>query len=371
MVDGTIAEFRTGRGVPVIVLSQLGQRECIVLLITVLGLPSLLSQRIVPALRVVAQIALGSVDFLHFTTIEQLQEQWIQRRSDHVILHTDNPDVRIANLLTINAKQIILVSEDPTSVALHFRYSRSMELEFAIRSASSIFASLHDIILGCQNLLMLSPDNCATPKSFIELVLQFLDLKLSNEQADEILRSIAEADGKHWLSGKALDGDAHHRLDGDEQALIHSLNPYGAIFRMRPAEGFNWPRGLFFGTDRMGQPLDAPFAETIELVGPARILCYGPYFHLPPGEWTLRASLEVNDNYSGNELLIEIMIGLEVQVHRPALLPVKGHYGFEVPFTVVEPRNAVQLRLWTRQGAIEGTLALGMIEVRKTHRDRA
>lgn len=333
------------------------------MLITVLGVPSSLSQHAIHAIQLIARTALGSVDLLHFTTIEQLQEQWTLRQSDHVILHTDNPDARIASLLAANAKQIILVSEDPVLAALYLRDSAIVQLEFAIRAVSSIFASLHDVILQCPKLLTLSPGNCTTPASLVAHVLSFLDLQLTDEQAGEVLHALGYRNGNWWSSEINRDEDAGYVLNKDDQALLQSLIPYRAILRMKPAERFSWPRELFFGTDRVGAPISAPFEEVIELVGPARVLCYGPYFHLPPGDWILNSSFEVNDNYSGNELLIEILAGHETLVHRPALLPAQGNYFFEVPFTVTEPRNRIEFRLWTRQGAIEGTLALKKIEV--------
>ena len=315
------------------------------------------------AIQLIAGGALGAVDFFHFTTIEQLQEQWARRESDHVILHTDNPDARIAGLLAANAKQIILVSEDPVSAALHIRDSSDVELGSAVRAVSSIFASLHDVILRCPNLLTLSPGNSATPASLVSHVLSFLGLELTESKTTEVLRMLAGPDGNRWLYGIDRDDDARTALSKNDQALLQSLIPYRSILGMKPVERFNWPRELFFGTDRIGTPINAPFEEVIELVGPARILCCGPYFHLPPADWVLTSSIEVNDNHSGNELLIEVLAGSETLVHRPALLPDKGHYFFEVSFTITEPRNRIEFRLWTRQGAIEGTLALKKIEV--------
>lgn len=336
------------------------------MLITVLGLPSPLSERTVPALRLILQAALGSVDFLHFTTIEQLHEQWVQRQSDHVILHTDNPDARIANLLTVNAKNIIFISEDPVEIALHFRDSVPLPLDVAIHSTSSIFASLHDIVLKCPNLLAISSQNSATPMEFIANILSFFDLSLSDGQFNEILRVIAESDENRWPSGRALKSGVRERLNQNEQALVESLTPYRSMFRMKPTARFNWPRGLFFGTDRTGALTHTRVTEVIELVGPARLLCYGPYLHLPPGEWILNTSFEVSGNYSGNELLLEVIAGHEVLIHRPALLPIQGRFSFEIPFSVEEPREPIVLRVWMRQGAIEGTFALLSVNVHRS-----
>lgn len=337
------------------------------MLITVLGLPTSSSHRAALAIRAIVQVALGDVDFLHFSTLEQLKEQWSLRRSNNVILYTDDPDEKTSQLLASKARQIIFLAEDPIFVALCMQQKFNRQFRASLMLTSSIFASFHDIVVGESNVLILPPEKRFTPNLLIAGVLSFLDIALPDERTEEIVDAIADLDPGGERVEAALDSDTSYAMTAEERIMAQSLIPYRSIFTNGATVRFNWPRQLFLGTDQVGAPTGTSLPEVIELVGPARILSYGPYFHLPRGVWLLRTFLEVEDNYSGNELIIEIMIGQEILVHRPALLPIQGSYSFEVPFTVTEPRYPVEHRLQLRQGAIEGVLILKKVEITRVN----
>lgn len=131
----------------------------------------------------------------------------------------------------------------------------------------------------------------------------------------------------------------------------------------RPLARSQWPIPLFMTSDKKGQPLWANLREAIDLTGPARTLIYGPYLHLPVGAWYLRGTLQVEDNHSRNVVQMDVTAGERTLAMVKAPLPVEGEFAFEMTFEVDEPRDPMQLRVHILEGAIEGALRLGAIEI--------
>ena len=84
-----------------------------------------------------------------------------------------------------------------------------------------------------------------------------------------------------------------------------------------------WPREIFFSGDDGGQFV----AGHQELTGPARFFIYGPYMHLPAGNWVALIEIEVSENYSGNRLQADVVSG-EILGAITADLPGNGVFSF-------------------------------------------
>jgi hypothetical protein len=74
-------------------------------------------------------------------------------------------------------------------------------------------------------------------------------------------------------------------------------------------------------------------------------------------------------------LKIEMMNGHDVIAQSLGPLPAEGSFVASIAGRIAEPREPLQIRLSIQQGAIEGALALGPVEMRKldeadaTHED--
>jgi len=94
------------------------------------------------------------------------------------------------------------------------------------------------------------------------------------------------------------------------------------------------------------------------MVGRARYLVLGPYFHLPRGEWKVRVEIEVTHNESGNHIRSELVSGDAVVAAIHAPLPKEGVFAFDMTLTVLEPFLPIDVRIYMLYGAIEGTFLL-------------
>jgi hypothetical protein len=137
-------------------------------------------------------------------------------------------------------------------------------------------------------------------------------------------------------------------------------NAYRPIFDRKRLSNLVWPRELFFTCNEgYGHP------EHIELTGPARCLIWGPYLHLPPGEWVARVEFEVRENWTGNSLQAEIYDGVDIMAIVRTNLPSEGLFSFELPFSLPVCDRRLEIRLNLMKGAIEGRFCLRSVTLRR------
>jgi hypothetical protein len=128
---------------------------------------------------------------------------------------------------------------------------------------------------------------------------------------------------------------------------------YKGVGSGRGRRRIEWPTEMWLDAARPGQLLRGP----IDMVGPARYVLYGPYFHLPAGAWIAEVVIELADNRSGNRLCADIFSG---EVLGGVVMPLmaSGVFVFSIPFRLIDPFLPVELRFQLLEGAIEGRLAL-------------
>lgn len=327
-----------------------------ILLLTILAPPSKFAAWAVPALRSLAEAALGDLDYIHVTTIDQFRDDWRNRKFENLMLFSDCPDIELGRILGKNEGPTILLREDPAAVATHVKDFSSQTPISAARIASVSFSALHDVALACLGLMVLSQDR--SPEALLRAAIRFFGLTVPDAKIKEVAVRVGapiELPTKAAVEGAETKNALTAMFLSDD--LIMSLAPFASIYEGEAPKSFTWSRSLFLGVDQVGAPTDASLESEIDLTGPARILFYGPYFHLPRGEWLLTAEFHVADNLSGNKLNIDVMAGLDVVTQGTTALPTRGSYEFRLPFAVAEPREAIQLRFATMEGAIEGKLA--------------
>ena len=111
------------------------------------------------------------------------------------------------------------------------------------------------------------------------------------------------------------------------------------------------------------RPDGRPWTDPINLMGPARAVLYGPYFHLPVGEWTARVEFEIDGAVSGIEAVTDVRIN-EVVTEKTFAMPAKGIFAYELSFHVSDPHHAVEIRIFIKKSAIEGVFLPRSVRVR-------
>ena len=143
---------------------------------------------------------------------------------------------------------------------------------------------------------------------------------------------------------------------GQPLALLRQVLAPMLAFAEGAREPIVWPLCCFYAGDHPGE-LAPPIVETL---GPARILYYGPYFHLPPGRWQVDVQLffanDIPDSILSAELYAQDVLA-QVEMH--------PQYGglFQGGMSMTVPRadHGIEFRLWIRFGALSGHLGLRQV----------
>ena len=178
--------------------------------------------------------------------------------------------------------------------------------------------------------------------------LQITHLLTGDNQASHLVRGSVDRHFPHFATRS-------HGAQTREVAAIKCIATcYEGLAEGHGMAHADWPAFIFSSGDKIGDQIDGPN----ELLGPARIIIYGPYMHLPLGEWSSHVEIEIVENRSGNRLKVDLVCGPKILVSASAEIPIMGHYCFSLSFTITEPLEPLELRFQIESGAIEGRFLL-------------
>jgi hypothetical protein len=146
-------------------------------------------------------------------------------------------------------------------------------------------------------------------------------------------------------------------ISSEEVAIIDQvLSPIALTAVSSDITPICWPSSVFLYGDRPNER--APLVA--DVTGVARIIFYGPYFHLPAGRWQVQVVLGFSDDIFGTPFSIE--------VHGSAVVAkavVKPHGGgiFTGSFSMAHTKSQdpLELRIRNEEGAIEGRIGLARV----------
>ncbi|GGF80184.1 hypothetical protein GCM10007301_45400 [Azorhizobium oxalatiphilum] len=332
------------------------------MLITTFGPPSGFTQCCVFLMRQLTDEMLSEVDYMVAGELAQLKEAWANRRQPHVFFFADCPERALVEVFMKLQAPSVAFLESPNDITGYVVRERGMAWTWAVRLTHQCLIAIGDLIAS-DNLLVLRREYELTLGEFFRAIALQFQMDISDHQLAAIMRR-ADLDGDFTLdspleevllarwpharpSERALEGLS--RPDADViRAVNAGLKP---IMAGRRLEQIDWPQEMFIA----GDPPNDILLGTIEMLGPARCICYGPYLNLPMGSWTVSLEIEVRENFSGNHFDIDIFHGEVIALEHFAV-PVQGRFQLSAHFDVRDPREPIQLRIIMREGAIEGLL---------------
>jgi hypothetical protein len=147
------------------------------------------------------------------------------------------------------------------------------------------------------------------------------------------------------------------RVVGQALALLRqAVTPLVNFVTGMGREPVVWPLACFYAGDFP----DELASSFIEVVGPARILYYGPYFYLPRGRWRADIQLIVSGNMHDKKLAVDVYAGVALARH--AFKPAQGGLlQASLIFVVERAEDRIEVRVELLEGAIEGYLGLKQV----------
>ena len=147
------------------------------------------------------------------------------------------------------------------------------------------------------------------------------------------------------------------QLSGQALALTRQvLAPMLTLAAGGEREPIVWPLSCFYSGDQPGEQA-SPIMDT---AGPARILYYGPYFHLPPGRWRVEIQMFFSNDVPASMLAAEILGSAKLAriEFRPAH---GGLFQADMPLFIERPEERIEFRIWLLSGTISGQFGLRQV----------
>ena len=310
----------------------------------------------------------GQFHRVHCTSAAEMYEQW-RRRGDHCVLFTtDYLEESVCELLRESGAPIVALT-DTAEVAIKTAAKLRMLSCFDAVRVSSLYISSLAEALNHDATTVFSAD--ARNMRVADFVPQFLSaLNLSDpEIAARVLRRVIPSDAQResLTVEEALDAT---QSGGDQDDVIANwsiaefdcykqiASDYQKILDRSPVQEIVWPAAILYSAApgfRTDKPLD--------LLGPARLLVWGPYMHLTRGYWTASMEFEVVGNLSPNSVIADVLVGGEFAGLGEFDLPERGVYTWRLAFEVTEVAKPVEVRLTLEKAAIEGAFFLRQVRL--------
>lgn len=293
--------------------------------------------------RLVVEAVVGATVGLQVYSLHQLREEFGSRNGGSVVMATDFPDADLAEFLSASGLPVIVFADAPEIMLNWTMRSRELQPDRAARLCSRICSAVAPSLTAKRRLSVI-PE--ATSADIVARLVEFLWPGQGRRlRADKVDFSAVAGDAERQRIVSATPFAA----DLSCLTLARGLAAYADVTLGHAPEAIDWPLLLFTRPDgrRWGEP--------IELAGPARALMYGPYMHLPVGEWSARVEFELAGVLSGAEASADVRID-EVVAETAFALPQAGVYAYDLAFRVRDPHRPVEIRLFLRKSAIEGLL---------------
>jgi hypothetical protein len=315
--------------------------------------------------RALAEASFGKYAFMSANMLEELRRVWISFAPDQrkvVVLFSDFAHPDLIQTLLNSKGPIVLCAEGFVDIVDFVMSSREWSAHSAVRLATSSIASLESLIDAPRVKMLLAHDKARPLEDILVELAQFYTIKCDTETLEKARTQLGFSGDAPVVFGDLIDVPVVNRFDssgeliniGEDAGMVAAFaHDYNVVLQKTKMHAATWPNKLFLKAEPRDTMVDGP----ISLVGEARFLTYGPYFHLPAGLWSATVELETANCYSGNRLCIDINMG-GIIAAVTTTLPVSGVFACDMQFEIRDPMIPLEVRMRLLTGSIEGELLL-------------
>ena len=273
--------------------------------------------------------------------------------SEPTVPFFDTPDCVARAALLATGIPIVLVMGNFSQTAQFCMIARDLDPLGAARFVSQSFACLEPL-QGLSGVRLVTLDRTASLSDWIDEVAIWLGLQPPgwHEARQQFLTEYAA-----WSTV----GEAIHALVAcSEAATAASEQLPLATSALFAALATSYHAGsigsVFWPAECILVPAEpaVPVTGAIPLTGPTRMLTFGPFLHLPPGQWRARYQFEVDEHLAGNRLEFDVVHGGTVLVSCRTSIIEAGLFGLDCDFEIDDPRLFVENRAILVEGSIGG-----------------
>jgi hypothetical protein len=282
------------------------------------------------------------------------------------VLLVSHPDRAVMDAVTTGLLPIVAVLDDPVDSVRLTRALVSCDTLHALRLQTST-ACAHHLFHENPAVLLLHRGFHGNAHDVIGRVIDRLGLELSPHQLQAVLEEFGGPVEQPWSLETALATKVQHyapldrlgeTVTAEEATLVRQvLSPMvlGAI--SHDIGPITWASRVFLFGDRPNEVAPA----VADVTGAARIIYYGPYFHLPPGTWKVRFIVAFSAEARGTPFKLFVYCNRK-PIAKVQITPSDGG-AFEGTFTMqhLHPEHNVEIHFSNDEGSIEGHMALGQV----------
>jgi hypothetical protein len=328
------------------------------------GLPAALTQWLLHVVANLIEEAHGAVHIAPIVYLEDLRKSWADRDGRPVLIFSDIPEAKLSQVVATAGVPTVVAHDDMQTALYYAIASRDIDLRQGIRFLSQSYATLETVFTSPRAAAIGPRAYSQRLRHFLPEIADHYHISLSQAALERLCARLIGQGGEAGEETVRANiarhipvarKDIRLRLDAAGLALAHSvLDCYEPMTQGRRIERVALPCELMPDWDRPGRYLGGP----IDLTGPRRLLTAGHALHLPVGRWRAVALLSVADNFSGNELEVDVLLGDVSLGGVSAPLPAFGGYTFAFEFETSDAFPPLQTRVVLNEGAIEGELTL-------------
>lgn len=272
---------------------------------------------------------------------------------------TQYPSLALIEAIANGRLQVIRLTESPEDSISYMMTSCGNTRNEALRALSASMVA-HLAIAAAADTHTIPRQGDQPVRAYIRYLTMCLNLPHDEPTLDRVHDGLAAGLPKLGALETSMAArfsptdDTAVSVDESTQAIIKKMiAPLALMADGNPFQPIIWPTDVFLSGDRPNEPA----AAVASVMGPARVIFYGPYFHLPPADYAVEVILA----FSGH--IDEIPFALEI--HGNSCLArarferrSAGGYRGKFQFRHRNPVDAIEIHLRNEQGAIEGEVAL-------------
>lgn len=269
---------------------------------------------------------------------------------ERFVVNACQPDDQLRDVLMAREIPFVVALDDPQIAIAEMWAATGAAPKQLVRALANSYPFLMPYAALPRALVLTAEAARADPAAAVTAIAAHVDLAVRRPRARVIARELA-AQGLSPAPQPAAE------LPPDAaKMLAAALSPYDRHFMSGTLDEIVWTRELF-----ALDTLDSPRGP-IDVGGGPRNLIFGPYIHLPPGEWRARVVLGLSPETLGTLFVVDAFADAR-QLGQATLAPTRGGvHVADIPFTIAEPsRQGLEIRVLVASATARGRLAFGHV----------
>ncbi len=318
-----------------------------------IGLPSRFAELCDALTARLAEHCLGSVDLGSFNSFEDIATAAIRSDAAYLLAASRQPVVRLQTEIVGAGRPFLVALGDVRSALWDLLQRPGYDIAAATREIASSCAAMLTLTKA-PGALVLPGIHGEDPVQLAAAIAGHFGFAVPPGDLAAIAASAAELDVE-----PSEDLTWTDRLSAHEQAVVTgALQPYVTYFSGGELEPIVWEADLFFANEER-----LPAIGPIDVTGRGRILVFGPYVNLPPGQWSATIVIGFSAETAGNSFVVEVIAGTQLcheRVQPAGEQVVEIKLQFTIDDAISQP---VEIRLISERAAFDGRLVLGYVSL--------